>query len=156
MTEHVTSQVVFPAVAFRVPVRLPGDSRGGGSRSRSVLSVAAHRGWFDSATKWAVDVGNGRVAPALSSAPTETPNVRLDSSFIFLFSFLFLSTNRYSSVFFRAGPCFVSLASLCFRFAFLHLPFSLVPGLLNRHTAPFLWYHTIIPCHDMSQHNDKP
>lgn len=83
MTEHVTSQVVFPAVAFRVPVRLPGDSRGGGSRSRSVLSVAAHRGWFDSATKWAVDVGNGRVAPALSSAPTETPNVRLDSSFIF-------------------------------------------------------------------------
>jgi hypothetical protein len=142
VTGHVTSQVAFPAVAFRVPVRLPGDSRGGGSRSRSVLSVAAHRGWFDSATKWAVDVGNGRVAPALSSAPTETPNVRLDSIFIFLFSFLFLSTNRYSSVSFRAGSCLVS-----FRFASLRLPsssFFFSPWVsLNCHTAPFLWYHTM-------------
>lgn len=143
MTGHVTSQIAFPAVAFRVPVRLPGDSRGGGSRSRSVLSVAAHRGWFDSATKWAVDAGNGRVAPALSSAPTKTPNVRLDSIFIFLFSVLFLSTNRYSSVSCRAGSCLVSLRFPSLPFAFLHLPFSLVPRLLNCHTAPFLWYHTM-------------
>jgi len=73
---HVTIQERCPAVAFRVPgpvtspdpsddLRL--DSRGGGSRFRSVLAAAAHRGWFDSATKWAVDVGNDRVAPALSS-----------------------------------------------------------------------------------------
>ena len=80
MTEHVTTQVplLIPAVGFRVPVKLSGDSRGGGSRSRSFLAAAAVRGWYDSATKWAVVVGNGRVAPALSSAPTETPNVRFD------------------------------------------------------------------------------
>lgn len=73
---HVTIQERCPAVAFRVPgpVRSPDssddlrlDSRGGGSRFRSVLAAAAHRGWFDSATKWAVDVENDRVAPALSS-----------------------------------------------------------------------------------------
>jgi hypothetical protein len=80
VTEHVTTQVPFliPAVGFRVPVKLSDDSRGGGSRSRSFLAAAALRGWYDSATKWAVVVGNGRVAPALSSAPTETPNVRFD------------------------------------------------------------------------------
>lgn len=77
MTGHVTIQVphlcLVPAVAFRVPVTLSGDSHGGGSRFRWFLAATVHRGWYDSATKWAVDVGNGRVAPALSSAPAETP-----------------------------------------------------------------------------------
>jgi hypothetical protein len=69
--EHVMIQVpllfLVSAVAFRVPVKLSGDSHGGGSRFRSFLAAAARCDWYDSATKWAVDVGIGRVAPALSS-----------------------------------------------------------------------------------------
>lgn len=69
MTGHVMTQVpsLEPAVAFRVPAKLAGDSHGGGSRFRSILAAAACCDWYDSAMKWAVDAGIGRVAPALSS-----------------------------------------------------------------------------------------
>lgn len=81
---RVIAHVMAPVVASRVP----GDGLDGGSRSRSGLAVAADRGWFDSAAKWAVDVENDRVAPAPSSVPTKIANVRL----FFIINFYFLAS----------------------------------------------------------------
>ena len=71
---RVIQHVAIPVVASRVP----GDVLAGGFRSRSSLTVAADRGWFDLAAKWAVDViEHDQVTPAPSSGPTKTTKVRL-------------------------------------------------------------------------------